>query len=287
MRSCGVHDGTFHADEVTAVALLVEAGLVDIDKVVRTREEKVLASCEFVCDVGGIYDPQIKRFDHHQADYRGPLSSAGMILHYLKSQKIIAEEYAEYLHKTLVHGVDLIDNGAYTPPPGICTFSSLVANFIPPSYESSKQELDTAFFEAVAFVRGFLSRLKNRFFYIASCKKQVEDVMKNDKQCLIFEEPLPWLDSFFELDGEHHPAHFVIMPAGNHWKLRGIPPSYKERMKVRVPLPAAWAGLTKEDLVRVSGLSGAIFCHKERFISIWETKEDALRAWKVVDGNRV
>jgi uncharacterized UPF0160 family protein len=86
------------------------------------------------------------------------------------------------------------------------------------------------------------------------------------------------LEPFFELDGIHHPARFVIMPSGVHWKLRGIPPSYEDRMKVRLPQPKEWAGLLDEDLKRVSGIPGAIFCHKGRFISVWETKEDALKA---------
>jgi uncharacterized UPF0160 family protein len=99
---------------------------------------------------------------------------------------------------------------------------------------------------------------------------------------LIFDESLPWMDNFFELGGESHPAQFVIMPSGPHWKLRGIPPSMNERMKVRTPLPENWGGLREEELRKVSGIPGAIFCHKGRFISIWETKEDALKALAIV-----
>jgi uncharacterized UPF0160 family protein len=33
-----------------------------------------------------------------------------------------------------------------------------------------------------------------------------------------------------------------------------------------------------EALFRVCGIEGAIFCHKGRFISVWKTKEDALKA---------
>ena len=53
-------------------------------------------------------------------------------------------------------------------------------------------------------------------------------------------------------------------------------------MKVRAQLPLAWAGLLEEDLERVSGIPGALFCHKERFISVWQTKEAALLALKAV-----
>ena len=51
-------------------------------------------------------------------------------------------------------------------------------------------------------------------------------------------------------------------------------------MNVRLPLPAEWAGLLEEDLGRVSGIPGGIFCHKGRFISVWETRESALKALK-------
>ncbi len=282
VRSCGVHDGAFHADEVTAVALLLETGLIDIDKVIRTRDENRLAGCDFVCDVGGLYDPSQRRFDHHQVDYRGGLSSAGMVLKYLREEKLISEEYGDYLHRTLVHGVDLIDNGAHKPEYGICTFSGVVANFMPASHEATETELGEAFFEAVSFVRLFLYRSKGRFDYMASCKEEVERVMKTMNHCLVFDSPLAWMEPFFELGGEDHPAEFVIMPSGKNWKLRGIPPSYAERMQVRVPMPKAWAGLMKEELNKISKLSGGVFCHKERFISIWETKEDALRAWKMI-----
>ncbi|MFN0065887.1 MAG: MYG1 family protein [Chlamydiales bacterium] len=37
-----------------------------------------------------------------------------------------------------------------------------------------------------------------------------------------------------------------------------------------------------DELKQQSGLQGAIFCHKGRFTSVWETKEDALAAVKEV-----
>nr|NGX32100.1 hypothetical protein [Candidatus Anoxychlamydiales bacterium] len=36
------------------------------------------------------------------------------------------------------------------------------------------------------------------------------------------------------------------------------------------------------DLQKVSKIDGAIFCHKGRFISIWKTKEAAIKALKYV-----
>ena len=120
-RSFGTHDGSFHADEVTACALLLLFDLIDKEEIVRSRSPKELSSCEYVCDVGWVYKPQIKRFDHHQLDYKGSLSSAGMILKYLKDEEIIDKKLYNYLNRSLVMGVDAIDNGKAAPLLGHCS----------------------------------------------------------------------------------------------------------------------------------------------------------------------
>lgn len=278
-RSCGIHDGTFHADEVTACALLLLTNLIDENKIIRTRDLNTLAGCEYVCDVGGIYDPAYKLFDHHQADYEGPLSSAGMILQYLHSQQLLTATEYEYFNKSLVMGVDAHDNGKDPLIPGYCSFSHVIANFTPIHYDCTPLEEDEAFHTALKFTLEHLKRLKERFNYMQSCREIVRHSMAAmQDSCLLFDRNLPWLEAFFDLGGKEHPALFVIMPSGHHWKLRGIPPSYEDRMKVRLPQPKEWAGLLEDDLKKVSGITGAIFCHKGRFISVWETKEDALKA---------
>lgn len=284
LRSLGTHDGTFHADEVTACALLLLFDLIDEDKIFRTRDPKVLDKCEFVCDVGGTYEPHAKRFDHHQVNYKGALSSAGMVLLYLKSEGIItANEYQLFNHG-LIMGVDAHDNGKDIKAPGFCSFSHVISNFTPISYESTREEEDAAFFEALQFAKGHLSRKLARYRYAHSCREDVRHAMKTGEKVLVFQRSIPWFDAFFELGGAKHPAEFLIMPSGSHWKLRGIPPSYDERMDVRRPLPADWAGLLEGELKEISGISGAIFCHKGRFISVWQTKEDALKAAEYVLG---
>ena len=277
-RSFGTHDGSFHADEVTACSLLLLFGRIDRDQIVRTRDPDLLNRCDYVCDVGGIYDPKQRRFDHHQINYQGPLSSAGMILLYLKEEGTISPSLYDMLNRTLVQGVDAHDNGRALSEPGITTFSHVISNFLPVEYEGTAEEMEMAFFTALDFVVGHLTRLKNRFAYAQKCEGLVKQAMASSQNALFFDHSMPWMDNFFTLGGEFHPAQFVIMPSGKHWKLRGIPPNATDRMKVRKPLPEAWAGLQEEPLQKVSGIKGAIFCHKGRFISIWETKEDAVRA---------
>jgi uncharacterized UPF0160 family protein len=286
-RSFGTHDGTFHADEITACALLLLFGLIDLDKVDRTRDPEALDACEYVCDVGGIYDPSIKRFDHHQADYQGELSSAGMVMRYLRDKGVIDIEIYLFFNRSLILGIDAHDNGRMTSESGTCTFSQVVSNFVPPVYDAPPPDQNAAFFQALEFVVGHLRRLLERYLYIQRCREDVADVMRQNKPYLLFEKAVPWIESFFDLGGEKHPAQFVVMPSGGHWKLRGIPPSTDQRMKVRIPLPEEWAGLRDEELVKVSGIPGAIFCHKGRFISVWQTREDVMQALTYVLGEIV
>ncbi len=281
-RSCGTHDGTFHADEVTACALLLLLDLIDDTRIIRTRDPVLLSTCEYVCDVGGVYDPTHKLFDHHQVDYSGEMSSAGMVLLFLKDQGLLNPEEYQFFYRTLVYGVDAHDNGRAPQLSGTFTFSMVVSNFTPIHYDASPEEQFRAFMEALHFVHGHLQRMWSRYKYMRSCRQMVNESMQRYKECLMFEQGIPWVESFFDLGGRDHPALFVIMPSGKHWKLRGIPPTLEERMKVRVPLPNDWAGRLDEDLKKVSGIPGAVFCHKERFISVWETKEDAMRALEYI-----
>lgn len=281
-RSLGTHDGSFHADEVTAAGLLILFGKIDQDKIIRTRDQKILNTCEYVCDVGGIYDSSIKRFDHHQVQYKGDLSSAGMVWLYLKEQDVVDQATYNFFNEALIMGVDAHDNGTAAMVKGHCSFSGVISNFVPASYEAPPEELDSAFHAALDFALGHLQRLLLRHRYIQKCRELVAEAMAKGSDCLIFDRAMPWMDSFFSLGGEEHPARFVVMPTGDHWKLRGVPPKNSNRMQLRKPLPAQWAGRLEDELKEITGIRGAIFCHKGRFISVWETKEDALKALELV-----
>jgi uncharacterized UPF0160 family protein len=59
------HSGKFHCDEVFGYAVL-RLALGDEHELRRTRKPDVIAAADIVWDVGGIYDADTKRFDHHQ-----------------------------------------------------------------------------------------------------------------------------------------------------------------------------------------------------------------------------
>ena len=84
----GTHSGTFHCDEALAVFLLrLLPAYGPTAPLVRSRDPAVLEECTVVVDVGGVYDAQALRFDHHQrgfeevfgSGFSTKLSSAGLV----------------------------------------------------------------------------------------------------------------------------------------------------------------------------------------------------------------
>lgn len=82
----GTHSGTFHCDEILAIAMLRVLPEYKDAAVVRTRDKEILAKCDIVVDVGAEYNPEEHRYDHHQRgfeetmdDHKTKLSSSGLI----------------------------------------------------------------------------------------------------------------------------------------------------------------------------------------------------------------
>jgi uncharacterized UPF0160 family protein len=75
------HNGNFHADDVFSVAAL--KSILPAFKLIRTRDAELINKADIVIDVGGEYDPEAGRFDHHQRGGAGerengiPYSSFG------------------------------------------------------------------------------------------------------------------------------------------------------------------------------------------------------------------
>ena len=59
----------FHCDEVMATTMLLYTKEYANAAIVRTRNDQLLDQLDIICDVGSIYDPERKRFDHHQRSF--------------------------------------------------------------------------------------------------------------------------------------------------------------------------------------------------------------------------
>ncbi len=72
----GTHDGTFHCDEALACGLLKHTAAFHAASICRTRATDALNQCQVVVDVGGVYDPALQRYDHHQKEFHGTMETA-------------------------------------------------------------------------------------------------------------------------------------------------------------------------------------------------------------------
>ncbi|XP_057319676.1 MYG1 protein C27H6.8 [Microplitis mediator] len=310
----GTHDGCFHCDEALAVFMLKQLPEYKNASIVRTRNQKILDTCDIVVDVGGVYDPKKHRYDHHMRDFTETansvlkrddcpwtikLSSAGLVYCHF-GHRIIKQLIPELVDETDVHSifkrvydslikeVDAIDNGVLMfdgePKYRIVTnLSSRVAR-LNPEWNSEGVDPEVQFGKAMEMCgdefKYFIENsarvwLPARDIVLQSIEKRFEV----DPSGEIFElqTSVPWKDSFFELEkllNVSPPIKYVIFK-DNSWRVQCVPVSLGSFVP-RLPLPEEWAGLRDEELTRVSGIEGCVFVHTVRFIGGNETREGAL-----------
>ena len=148
----GTHNGHFHADEALAVHMLRSLPTYASASLVRTRDPALLADCHTVVDVGGEYDAERNRYDHHQRTFSTTfpsrptkLSSAGLVyLHFGKAlvrQRMGLDETAagddtpdvdlvwNKLYESFVEALDAHDNGISAYDPAALAAAGLTKRF--------------------------------------------------------------------------------------------------------------------------------------------------------------
>jgi uncharacterized UPF0160 family protein len=275
------HDGPFHADDVMAYAL-VRTFWDPGAELVRTRDLSRIAVADIVVDVGGEYDPARLRFDHHQASYTGPWSAAGMVLDWLSRAGRIEPELARNLRTGLMDYLDDVDNGRVAPSPTVPCFPRIVDAL--GQAARTHAEFDAAYRQASDFAVLWLQGLVAEHDKVLDARKKVKEAMdravSRGVRLLELEEYLPWKGPYFESGGETHPTDYVLHPGTDgSWRIVAIPPKLGDFGQKR-PLPEAWAGLVDAELEAVTGVPGSVFCHKNRFIAVFKTREGAMEAMR-------
>jgi uncharacterized UPF0160 family protein len=273
------HNGNFHADDVFSVAAL--KSIFSSFTLIRTRDLEIIAKADIVIDVGGEYDPENGRFDHHQRGGAGerdngiPYSSLGLIW-----QKYGVEicngnqDVANALDAGLVSTIDAIDCGHVKGVPEGISLSQTISMFNPTWQEDS--HFDTCFDEAVDFA----SRVLTRFIAAAnggiSAKSIVATAIENaqDPRVIVLEKYTPWKRTVHALSDK---ALYMIYPSQTgQWRIQTVPVepgSFEDRR----PLPKEWAGLSDKALQDVTGIDDAIFCHNGLFIAGAESFESTMK----------
>lgn len=273
------HSGPFHADDVMAVALLRTFVAADA-VVVRTRDLARIAACDFAVDVGGEFDPARLRFDHHQAAYPGALSSAGMVLAWLRDTGRIPAAFAEELRLGAVDYLDAVDTGRTAPDPAVPCFPRLIDALVQPAEDEPAFDAQFAVGVqiALAWIAGLRAGFDKRSAAVAAVTAAVAVADAAGSNVLRFDRYIHWKPAYFAAGGASHPSEFVLFPGTDGtWRVVAIPPSEHDFGQKR-SLPEAWAGLTDDALAAVTGVPGSVFCHKNRFIAVFRTEEGALEA---------
>ncbi len=277
------HSGNFHTDEVFACAVLslLNGGEVEV---VRSRDPEVWGTGDYVVDVGGVYDPAIKRYDHHQMGGAGvrengiPYSSIGLIWkHY--GEELTGSAYASrVIDERLIQPIDAGDNGIETfsikNNVAPCILQDVISAFRP-AWNEERTE-DEGFLEALEMARTMLAREIIRARAEEEGKRRAEEAYKQaeDKNIIILENHYPW----YEALGSKPEPLYVVKPdrsGDGKWKVETVR-SDVHAFQNRKDLPKEWAGKHGQELADTSGVLDAIFCHNKRFVAVAGSKDGAL-----------
>ncbi len=278
------HSGSFHADEVFALAALaVVHGPLDV---VRSREDDVLAGADARVDVGLRDDPATGDFDHHQKGGAGGrpngirYASFGLVWRHVGVQACGGDaEAAALVDEILVQGVDALDTGQELATPlfeGVkpMTVSDMIAA-VNPRWDEPDDDAAMAarFAEATAIADGVLRREISGALATRRAHAVVAAgvTAAADPRIVELDRGVPWHRAIHALAPE---ALFVIVPKSTGWGVQAVPATLGQ-FRNRRDLPEAWAGLQAEDLARVSGVADATFCHSARFLAVARTPEGA------------
>lgn len=288
MQKVVTHNGSFHPDDVLAVAtvtLYLGEGNYDL---VRTRDLDIIEKADWVLDVGGECDPDKRRFDHHQASVIGrengiPYSSFGLVWNEIGEKLCGSKEVARGIERSLVLPIDAADNQMTICTPvheGLTPFAFYdVISTFEPAWESEENYF-VGFCRAVSFARRLLRRMIAQGKALEDMRLLIRETYEEaeDKKMLVFDKPIYRAEV-----ADYKDVKIFVSPvlgygeSNNNWMVVSVPKK-NGSLSNRAVFPEEWGGLADEELEKISGVKGAVFCHKELYILIAKTKEAALEA---------
>lgn len=282
------HGGPFHIDDVLSVAmfdLLFDGNYT----LIRTRDMDVIKTGDFVMDVGGEYNPEENKFDHHQEGGAGKrpngilYSSFGLVWKKFGVEVCgDSQEVADIIDQKIGVYIDANDNGidSYVAREDINIYCMPKAlGVFRPQFEEERT-FDEGFAEALVFVKRLLEReiMKAKKFVETKeiAKKAYEEA--EDKRIIIFDKYVPAMSI---ISSYEEPLFNVVPRDDGKWMVRSIEES-DNSFVARKAFPKDWAGKRDEDLVKVTGVLDATFCHHSgNFLCIARSKEGALALAKI------
>lgn len=284
MKTVATHSGSFHQDELFAIATLLLVFKDDL-KVVRTRDSKVIEAADFGVDVSGKNDPKTGRFDHHQEGGAGmrpngiPYASFGLVWKEFGPRLCSDDRVVDLVDKKLVQPIDAADNGVSiysNTREGVYPYLfDNVLNALTPTWRD-KATVDDIFNELIPFIKIVLTKEIEKAEYFFKDIEEVRKAYKNaeDKRIIVLEHSYPWKSIL----GKLKEPLLVIYPDQNtgEWVVACVRSDMGKSFSYRILFPAEWGGKAREELAKVSGVPDAEFCHKNRYIAKAWSKEGVM-----------
>lgn len=292
------HNGSFHADDVFACATLY----ILLEKenkayeIIRTRDEEVIKGGDYVFDVGGVYNENENRFDHHQVGGAGKrlvgnleveYSSFGLIWKKFGLGLAGSENAFKLVDKNLVAPIDAHDNGFILVENKYEVTPYLINNFIQimrPTWNEDSKNMEINFLKCVAVAKEILSR---EIIYVKDALEASKSVVTTynntkDKRIIILNKNYSYGDILEELPE----LLFVVYPreSDSFWAVKSVRVKSKT-FKNRKDLPNSWAGLRDKELQKITGISDAVFCHRALFFAVAKSKEGAIKLAQIALDN--
>lgn len=302
------HGSNFHADDLCATAVL-KTFFKYIHphirlKIIRTLDQKKLDAADVVYDIGKIYNPKKLRFDHHQKGGAGEhangirYAAIGLIWKEFgvqicmehakritgkKTTKKIAEAQALIIEKKFIAHIDGMDNGQMTYN---ATFKDAEPLTLDNYFEMCKISIssqgksipetnklyDKKFFTLVATVESWLTDMLTYAIYKEQDNRLAYTVYEKskDKKIIVCDRFY-----YFNFGKLKEPLVTVYPDPRGYWAAKVVRIN-EDSYDARFYFPNTWAGLSDEDLEKVTGVTGSVFCHNARFLIVGKTKEIVL-----------
>ena len=287
LKTLITHNGGFHSDDIFAAATL----FLLLEKkfrlhVVRTRDEKIVARGNYVFDVGGIYNPKKRRFDHHQKGGAGKrenkisYASFGLVWKEYGEKICGSKKIAEIIDRRLVEPIDATDNGdAIFKPLFKDVYPYTIQDFFflfNPTWKEKAANIDSIFLKLVLTAKTIISREIVKARHTEDARIIVNSLYRQakDKRLIVMEHEYPWKD----IVSDYKNVLYVIHPdvKNKTWAIRTVRNTAKS-FQNRKDLPKSWAGERNHRFQKITGISDALFCHNKRFVAVARSKEGALK----------
>lgn len=273
------HSGNFHADDVFGTIFMEKLyGNITVARVSNYIDD----GTKMAFDIGR------GKFDHHQKGYDEKRENGihycgfGLLwrefgLGYLKKLALpnpeLTYEIFDYL---LVNMIDAIDNGEFDIKSdyNVYTLSALIELFRP--RENDTKDENECFIEATNFARIVFDLVLKDSIEKTEAVRIIKDKVPEIKdKILVLDKSLPFDFAIHKLNLD---VEFVVYPSNRGGYAAHTVSKYYKGFEPRKKFREEWAGLVDEELIKVSGIKGARFCHNARFLFIADTKEAAIKA---------